>query len=370
MKAWQGSAAYAAGILLLFPAAADAESWRVNNVDNSVSIHLRQQPSNKSKVLAYIPVATTGLNGGPCVNDWCPIEFRGLNGFVFSKYLMVEEAAAKAAPETVASIAKSGGDSDVQEPPKVLALVGNLGAPIPVYAFPNEKLPVAGHLAQGTASVERVGPCIQNWCNIRSGELTGWLRDTVIAKTSGAEVTAQTGQPATGADSKETRALNNTETTATQADADAPATPLASPAEGNKLYSLAGLTSSALTMRGEADDNAPIIAFIPSDAKDIEGLHKCSGKWCLVRRGSASGWVERRHLAEEDVEATQQFQVNGWKAVEVFDQPGSEAGVVGRIPAYATGIVPIGGCDKIWCHVRYLGVAGWVSASALAPLTR
>jgi uncharacterized protein YraI len=81
--------------------------------------------------------------------------------------------------------------------------------------------------------------------------------------------------------------------------------------------------------------------------------------------------VLRRHLADESAESSQTFQVSGvalWSALDVLEYPGQDATVVGRIPAYATGIVPIGGCDKTWCQVRYLGIAGWVSGQYLAPL--
>lgn len=377
MRAWRGSAGiaaagpvFAASIVLFLPDGASAEIWRINDVDRSVSIHLRQHPSNKSKVLAYIPVDTSGLKGGPCDDNWCPIEFRGHQGYVFSKYLMPDEDAIKAEPESVGALPAQNAAAPAPELPKVLQVVTSDGPPTPVYAFPNENLPIAGHLAAETTSVERVGPCIQNWCNIRSGALTGWLQDTAIAKAQGTATPAKPSKEAAVPDSKEASALNSTETTATQADADLTAEPPVSPDEGNKFYSLAGLPEASLAMRGRPDDGASVVAFIPADAKDIEGLHKCTGKWCLVRRGTVSGWVERRHLADESVESSRLFQVSGWTAVEVFGHPGPDAEVVGRIPAYATGIVPIGGCDKTWCHVRYLGVAGWVSAPSLAPLTR
>ena len=126
-------------------------------------------------------------------------------------------------------------------------------------------------------------------------------------------------------------------------------------------------------MREKPDGDSRILAWIPNGAKDVEGLRKCVEKWCLVRHANVSGWVVRRHLADVSVESTQMFQARGvelWGSLDVLDYPNANGNVVGKIPSYATGIVPIGGCDDDWCHVRYLGIAGWVSGQNLEPQAR
>ncbi|MEJ2118029.1 MAG: SH3 domain-containing protein [Alphaproteobacteria bacterium] len=120
----------------------------------------------------------------------------------------------------------------------------------------------------------------------------------------------------------ETHALNKTETTATQA-ANLQDTAIERRAakNGNKLYALAGVAGDiSLPIRKQPEDGAPVVAFIPSDAKDVEGLHKCSGKWCLIRHKGSVGWVQRRHLADESIESSQLFQVSGvalWSSLNV-----------------------------------------------------
>jgi SH3-like domain-containing protein len=78
-------------------------------------------------------------------------------------------------------------------------------------------------------------------------------------------------------------------------------------------------------------------------------------------------------LADDGLKETNNYQVAGiglLDKLEVIDSPTNDGGVVGHIPAYATGIVPIGRCDDSWCHVRYLGLAGWVRGKYLTPTKR
>ncbi len=375
MSVWLGSARVAAAgpvvaaavLSAVAPQTARAEVWRINDVDHSVSIHLRQRPSNRSKILAYIPVDTGGLPGGPCRGKWCPVEYKGRKGWVFSKYLMPDEDALHAAAE------KAKTAQETRDWPKTLKITAQASRTrVPIYAFPNDKLPVAGHLPEGTRSVERLSHCLRNWCYVRSGALVGWIRDTMFAKPdTPAARTAEKAEDA-GESGNEPHALNKTTTTATQAASINPAVAEAVEANDRKSYALAGLGGDAfLPMRESGKEDAPVVGAIPRDAKTVEGLQNCARQWCQVRYGGTTGWVLRRHLADESLETTRSFQVAGvamWSALDVVDYPGRDAHIVGRIPAYATGIVPIGACDKTWCHVRYLGIAGWVSGRFLAPL--
>ena len=51
--------------------------------------------------------------------------------------------------------------------------------------------------------------------------------------------------------------------------------------------------------------------------------------------------------------------------MKVFSFGGSDADIVGEIPYYAVGVAPIGDCNGEWCHVRYLGLVGFVDARRL-----
>lgn len=480
MKLWPSNALFALATPVvvsvaaaLFASPANAETWRVNNVDHAVSVHMRQSPSNRSKVLAYIPVDTRGITGAKCKARWCEIEFRDVKGWVFKKYLTPDDGVAEAPAEATAAVvdapaeeapavaeaaateavaeatpestppeaaepqpatAASSAESAAPDEPATLRLVQSDGPPIPVYTFPSDKLPIAGHLPSDTAAVQTAGACVKNWCYVRSGSLVGWLpvsrlvsgqiaaaettqaaasnttvavkaeapaatpaqapaepATTATVETPAEPATAATveapAKPATAATVEapaepattatvEAPAINQNEPTATQTALVSSAIPETAAATDtdNKLYALAGIANGApLAIREKPDDAANMLGSIPAEARDVQGLHKCSGKWCLIRYQDTSGWVLRRHLADESIEASRSYQVSGvalWSTLDVLDQPSRGASVVGHIPAYATGIVPIGGCDKTWCHVRYLGVAGWVPAQYLAAVTR
>ena len=346
------------------------DMWRVTDLEPSARIHMRQQPNNRSKVLAYIPGAARALAAGPCGNGWCEVEYNGLRGWVFARYLTpdspqhVENTAALLTPDHIRALASK----------KTLPLAKRDGSPIAIYAFPNERLPVAGRLPAEAESVEGLGSCVREWCYVRSGELVGWLRIEAFQLDGDAKDQGTTSALALTVSREEGKALNTTVPTATQGALQAAAAIQALGDLETKSYTLAGLGGqSSLAMREQPDGDSRILAWIPNGAKDVEGLRKCIEKWCLVRHDNVSGWVARRHLADIAVESSQTFQARGvelWGALDVLDYPNANGNVVGKIPSYATGIVPIGGCDDDWCHVRYLGIAGWVSGQYLEPQGR
>jgi uncharacterized protein YraI len=40
--------------------------------------------------------------------------------------------------------------------------------------------------------------------------------------------------------------------------------------------------------------------------------------------------------------------------------------ILGTIPSYASGIVPIGACNQSWCNIRFINITGWVRTKYLA----
>ena len=304
MNVWREIASVASATPLLaiflhlgFSAPATAqETWRVTDIEPSARIHMRQQPNNRSQVIAYIPGDARRLSGGLCTDGWCKVEYNGMKGWVFARYLAPDSP--PRAKKTTAAIPSDGGARD-----------------------------------QGT---------------------TAALARTVTAE--------------------ESKSLDKAVPVAAQVPVQTAAALSGLGDLGTKSYTLAGLGGqNALAMRENPDGASPILGWIPDGANNVEGLRKCVEKWCLVRHGNASGWVARRHLADVAVESTQIFQARGvelWGSLDVLDYPNAAGTVVGKIPSYATGIVPIGGCDDDWCHVRYLGVAGWVSGQFLEPQPR
>ena len=137
-----------------------------------------------------------------------------------------------------------------------------------------------------------------------------------------------------------------------------------------KAYSLAGLERGAsLPVHGSHDESSPVLGSIPGSATDVEATGLCVEAWCLVRRGSLRGWIERRHLIDEARAAgSRSFRFTGpgpWSVLEVYDYPREGAKVVGQISSPARAIEPVGDCGKDWCHIRYFNLAGWVRSSQL-----
>ncbi|MEJ2228893.1 MAG: SH3 domain-containing protein [Alphaproteobacteria bacterium] len=383
-------------ILILVSSAASAKTWRVHNVGKSSTVHMRELPNSHSKIIAYVPANATGLSGKSCKGHWCQVVYKGHKGWIYKKYLTADKAKAPSS-NTAAhkKTSKSLTATPLPEGQEIPIKSNSNGAPIPVYAFPSDRLPVAGRLSANTTSVQSMGACIRTWCYIRSGSLVGWLPQDRFAK-EGANAespkqSAESQKPEQAAEKaaekpqvtnslplteakEEAPAFNNTEHTATQITPLPSAIPKAIESGTTKKYSLAGLSRGApLTIRQQPSDISAVVGSIPPNAKDVEGLHKCVKKWCLIRHRRVSGWVHRRHLADDSLKGTKSYLVTGvglMGKLEVWDSPDKNGGVVGHIPAYATGIVPIGSCSKTWCHVRYLGLAGWVNSKYLMATKR
>lgn len=364
-----------AAVLLCAPLS-QAQTYRINNVDKAARIHLREAPNNRARVVAYIPPDQTLQGTGNCNERWCEVSHKGRKGWVFRKYLIEPRPAVAAAPpnpnpDTVAALppqaspAASVAAPDAKEVPlelqdKMLRLKYDAGRDIAVYAFPSDRLPAAGRIPPETAEVEDLGTCTRKFCYVRSGSLVGWISEEAIVK------------PAAPMEPPKT--VETTVAAATQAAVQANAVVDALGSIEMKSYTLVGLSGDAgLPLRDEPEDNGGIVGWVPADAKGVEGLRRCVQKWCLVRYEALTGWIARRHLADEDADSSRRYQVSGvalWAALDVFDYPGPDASIVGHIPSYASGIAPIGNCDREWCHIRYLGIAGWVSAKFLAPQAR
>jgi SH3-like domain-containing protein len=371
------------GLGITLPAPAASKTWRINNIAPSARIHLRQRPSNQSKVLAYIPGETGGLRAGACVEDWCEVEYRGLKGWIFRDYLEEDdepqakpEQQALPEPQSQMPVVAAPASTRPEDLERLTSfrLIGRGEGTIPVYSFPSETLPVAGRLPGTTQSVDGLGTCVPNWCYIRAGSLIGWIKYEELNFGGAPQSVEATASVAPASPAEERNTINKTVPTATNATAPAPDAAPSASFNGSKSYALAGLAgNSLLPLRAEPEEGARILDWIPNDAKNVEGMRKCVEQWCLVRYRATEGWVARRHLADISVEETQTFQVSGlslWDPLKVLDQPSGDANVVGEIPSYATGIVPIGGCDRTWCHIRYLGIAGWVNSEHLEPQRR
>jgi SH3-like domain-containing protein len=148
----------------------------------------------------------------------------------------------------------------------------------------------------------------------------------------------------------------------------ATAPPQASPEEkADARYSLIGLSAdSFLPIREGPLDSARIVGVLPASANGIADLKTSVRQWRLVEHNGVKGYVQSRFLARS-VTVARRYRIDGSENLKVFNFGGPEADIVGEIPFYAAGILPIGECGAEWCHIRYLGLVGYVEMRGLRP---
>lgn len=301
-------------LLVCSPVPAKAENWRVTNDDPTWRLHLRSRPSSRSRVVGYIPGNTGGLESRRCSSNWCQIEFRGVVGWAYKRYLEPDDSA-------LPFVATDQADIAALERLKTIRLVNPEGILIPIHSFPDEKLPVAGFIAADTKQVEGLGSCISTWCYVRAGDLIGWLELIYFAPDQFPDAQDAEEQPAA-----------------------APEPPASEPRlEPGQTDRTLNETATTATTFAAIEDAAPEAADGPF------------------------GEIQQPP-ADPAPEGARAFRVSGrdlWTPLEIFDRPAEDAEIVGTIPSYTSGIVPIGACNRSWCNIRFLNISGWVRTKYL-----
>lgn len=293
-----------------------------------------------------------------------------------------------------------------------------------VHAFPNEKSPITGHISPAMQTVELLGDCARYWCYVRFGSVSGWLRKEQldlrppspraqaimamlfhrpkVAKPVEAPPPPSPPQPQQQAvaalppvapkslkqpaptnipfpsrkpileaqPAPEQAVLNlNQPAISEQADSYTSSTSRLLIANiPQKTYGLAGFEGkSSLVVRGDRNDKAPILGNLLLTG-EVEALGICVESWCLIRSGELRGWIEQRHLADKDLTGKPAFSFEaqaGENRLELYDFPKVGANVLREIIAPAKNITQIGECGPEWCHISYLGSAGWVNSKYL-----
>ena len=187
-----------ASLVLCAADTAAAETYRLNNVDRAARIHMREAPNNGGRVVTYLIPDNKRLEGtGNCNPRWCEVTFGDVTGWVFPKCLAVVPGSETPAPTAThppadmpyaASPRSDSADKDLPAPlhDKLLRPYHTAGRDVPVYAFPNDRLPAAGRISSEIAEVEDLGTCARKFCYVRSGSLVGWIPDGAVLKGDGA----------------------------------------------------------------------------------------------------------------------------------------------------------------------------------------
>jgi SH3-like domain-containing protein len=254
---------------------------------------------------------------------------------------------------------------------------------------PASRAKPVGYIPADAHGVVLVGACVRDWCQVRYGEKTGWVSRGLLEPEpaeAGEEIPQHVNSSPAPDDAAKLAAEDlsrgglpaapQPQDSGRQPDASAGAEPSQSSQSGAsprpKTYVIAGVASGAtLELRDGPADDAKVVGAVPYDANELEVLEQSVKKWRQVRYRGTTGWMLGRHLAEAGASG-QRFRVTGVSMLEsapVREYPSPEAGIIGSLPSYASGIVAIGACDGQWRHIRYLGLVGWVECKRLEPLT-
>jgi len=222
-------------------------------------------------------------------------------------------------------------------------------------AAPSSQSPVIASVPKDTL-LTSFQPCARGWCAVEYKGFRGWIYDIFLVEqpVKAAPQMAPAPQPLAKASLQ--RPLPAP-----------PPAPVALAKEDARAYRVIGLgAEESLPVREGPLDTARVVGTLPSGTTAIARLEACWRPWCLVEHYGVRGYIQSRFLGRLDT-SSEKYGVDGETNLEVRSFAGPEADVVGEIPFYAGGIVPIGDCNGEWCHVRYLGLVGFVDTRRLRP---
>lgn len=267
-----------AAALLFAPFRVQSQSTdavKIVNLTPGAALHMREAPDKNSKVLAYIPGGSTAFRiSGPCDEKWCPISFRGIQGWAFRRFLSIPGELLTEAPSDLESSEGAGAttafpgvvtnDAPTATPAEVEPDV-SLGTyysiegaapdhPLSLRETPDDSSPIRGMIPHDARQVEGLKRCIAKWCLVRYNGAVGWTLRRHLASDSSAV--------------RRLQVIN---------------------------VDIAGV----LPVKEYPGADAADIGFIPSFANGVVQIGACDKTWCHVRYLGFVGWVSSRFVALE-----------------------------------------------------------------------
>ena len=159
-------------------AADGAPTYRVVNVERGDVLNVRSGPSGAHSVVGTVPPGGPGIRvTGPC-RDWCPIEYKGVAGWVNRRFLAVEPAL----------VPFTQGAQPTTSYWRVTGVAAN--DVLMVRTGPSQQAPVAHVYPPNAACVMGVGECQGPWCQVRiparEGDQIGWVDAKQVAPSDAA----------------------------------------------------------------------------------------------------------------------------------------------------------------------------------------
>jgi SH3-like domain-containing protein len=153
-------------------AADDAATYRVVDVERGDVLNMRAGPSSAYSVVGSIPPTEGGIRVIGACRDWCNVEYKGVSGWVYHRYLAVEAAVA---PFTQRALQASYW--------RVIGVASN--DVLMVRTAPSQQAPVAHVYPPTAACLVGIGECRGPWCQVsipaREGYQVGWVDARQVA---------------------------------------------------------------------------------------------------------------------------------------------------------------------------------------------
>jgi SH3-like domain-containing protein len=221
-----------------------------------------------------------------------------------------------------------------------------------LHVAPSSQSPVVAFVPKN-AVLTSLEPCARGWCAVQYKGIRGWIYDVYLTEQPTKTISGPTRPQPLAKGSLQKRS---------------PAAVATAGETARISYRVIGLgVEESLPVREGPLETARMIGVISPAANAIAELETCIHQWCLIEHDGVRGFVQIRFLERLRGAPAPRYGVNGEANLKVFSFGGSDADVVGEIPFYAGGIVPVDDCNGKWCHIRYLGLVGFVDTSRLRP---
>ncbi|TXH71099.1 MAG: hypothetical protein E6Q83_02525 [Thiothrix sp.] len=133
-------------------------SYAVVWVKSEDQLRLRAGPGTRYKILKSIPFNAIQVKnlGSRTTSGWCKVQYRGVKGWSFCKYLGEYSGA------------------------RYYSSHGYTGT-LKFYKKPSSKSAIAGYLPEYATGIEGLDACVNTWCRIRYDGNLGWIPRRYLA---------------------------------------------------------------------------------------------------------------------------------------------------------------------------------------------
>ncbi len=144
------------------------QNYRVVGVAEYDVLNIRRSPTSKAFIIGEIPPYARSIQSmGPCLGDWCPINFEGRIGWVNQTFLKADSPA-KGRSYALYQVVRVFADDVLN-----------------IRRTPSSEAPIDGAILPNARDVRLTGDCLEEWCPVAQGGQRGWVHRYFIAPLGG-----------------------------------------------------------------------------------------------------------------------------------------------------------------------------------------